>query len=98
MRILKSLIVALLLVLPGLALAGIKELPGDTTWYLHVDFDAMRKAEAGSGVYDWMVDEVFDDLRDEAGVDLEKELSSLTGYSMQGQGPAFAATSCVLLL
>ena len=89
MRILKILIFGLLLAVPGLAPADIGNIPGDTTWYLHVDFGQMRSENAGKGVYGWLVDEVFDDVKDDAGVDLENELDSFTGFSVEGQGPIF---------
>jgi hypothetical protein len=89
MRNLKILIVGLLLAVPGLAPAEIGDVPGDTTWYLHIDFEQMRSESAGKGVYGWMVDEIFDDVNEDAGVDLENELDSLTGFSVEGQGPIF---------
>ena len=89
MRKLKLLIVGLLLAAPGLATADLGDIPGGTTWYLHVDFDQMRSESAGKGVYAWMVDEIFDDVKEDAGVDLENELDSLTGFSVEGQGPIF---------
>lgn len=89
MRNLKILIAGLLLAIPGLALAGVGDLPGGTTWYFHVDLDEMRSADAGKGVYAWMVDEVFNDVKEEAGVDLQKELDSLTAFSAKEQGPVF---------
>jgi len=89
MRSLKILIVGLLLATPGLATADLGDIPGGTTWYLHVDFDQMRSESAAKGVYGWMVDEIFDDVKEDAGVDLENELDSLTGFSVEGQGPIF---------
>jgi len=87
MRNLKILIVGLLLAIPGLAVAELGDIPGDTTWYFHVDFDQMRSADAGKGVYGWMVEEIFDDVKEDAGVDLANELDSLTAFSAEGQGP-----------
>jgi len=89
MRKLKILIVGLLFAAPGLATADIGDIPDGATWYLHVDFEQMRSASAGKGVYGWLVDEVFEDVSEDAGVDLEKELDSLTGFSIEGQGPIF---------
>lgn len=83
---LKLIIVAILLVVPALAAA---EVPGTATWYLHVDFEAMRSEEAGKAIYGWMEDEVFDEVISESGVDLGKELDRLTAYSLEGQGPLF---------
>jgi hypothetical protein len=87
MRNLKILIIGLLLAIPGLAMAELGDIPGGTTWYFHVDFDQMRSADAGKGVYGWMVDEIFDDVKEDAGVDLANELDSLTAFSAAGQGP-----------
>jgi hypothetical protein len=87
MRNLKILIVGLLLAIPGLAVAELGDIPGGTTWYLHVDFDQMRSADSSKGIYAWMVDEIFDDVKEDAGVDLANELDSLTAFSAEGQGP-----------
>jgi len=89
MRNLKMLIVGLLLAVPVLATADIGAVPGDTRWYLHVDFDQMRSESAGEGIYGWMVDEIFSDVKEDAGVDLANELDSFTGFSVEGQGPIF---------
>jgi hypothetical protein len=86
---LRLLIVGLLLAVPLLATADIGDVPGGTTWYLHVDFEQMRSESAGKEVLAWMVDEVFDDVKEDSGVDLENELDSLTGFSVRGQGPVF---------
>jgi hypothetical protein len=89
MRILRVVIIGLFIFAPSLATAGLSAIPGGTTWYLHVDFERMRSESAGKGVHGWMVDEVFDDVKEDAGVDLENELDSLTGFSVEGQGPVF---------
>jgi hypothetical protein len=87
MRNLKILIIGLLLAIPGLARAELGDIPGGTTWYFHVDFEQMRSADAGKGVYGWMVDEIFDDVNEDTGVDLANELDSVTAFSATGQGP-----------
>jgi len=79
----------LLLVAPALAIADARDIPGSATWYFHVDLERMRKTEAGQGVHRWMVDEVFDELKEETGIDVEKELDRLTAFSLEGQGPVF---------
>jgi len=89
MRNLRILIVGLLLAIPGLVVAGLDEIPGDATWYLHIDLEQMRSEGAGKDIYALMTDEVFEDIRDDTGVDLTKELESITGLSMDGQGPIF---------
>ena len=89
MRYSKILIVGLLLATPGLATANADDIPGAATWYLHIDLEKMRSDEAGKAVYDWLREEAFDEVKEESGVDFEKELDSLTAYSTEGQGPVF---------
>lgn len=87
MRYLKIFLVGLLLAIPGLCAADARDIPGSANWYFHVDFERMKSEAAGQGVYEWLVDEVFADVKEEAGVDLERELDRLTAFSLQGQGP-----------
>ena len=89
MRILNVLIVGLLLSIPGTAAAAASNIPGSATWYFHIDLAEMRSADAGKGIYDWMSGEVFEDIKEETGVDIERELDRLTAFSMEGQGPIF---------
>jgi hypothetical protein len=87
MRYLKILIIALLLVAPGIAAARTADVPGTAVWYFHLDLAQMRDDGPGRGVYAWLQDEAFADVKDEAGVDLDKELDSLTAFSLEGEGP-----------
>jgi hypothetical protein len=87
MRYLKLMIVGLLLAIPGLATAKADDIPGAATWYLYVDLEKMRSDEAGRAIYDWLREEAFDEIKEDSGVDFEKELDSLTAYSTEGQGP-----------
>jgi len=87
MRYLKILIIGLLLVAPGLAAAKAADVPGSAVWYFHVDLSQMRDDGPGRSVYGWLQDEVFSEVKEEAGVDLDKELDSLTAFSLDGQGP-----------
>lgn len=87
MRNLKILMVTLLLALSGPAVAAASDIPGGATWYFHVDLKEMKSADAGKSVYQWLVGEVFDEVKEESGVDLENELDRLTAYSLEGQGP-----------
>jgi hypothetical protein len=83
------IIAGLWLAIPGQAVADARDVPGSATWYLHVDLDRMRKTEAGKAVHRWMVDEIFSDIKEESGIDVDKELDRLTAYSLEGQGPVF---------
>jgi hypothetical protein len=89
MRILKLLIVGLLLAIPGLAVADVGDIPGASTWYLHVDLDEMRSDEVGKSLYGWMDEEIFSEIDEETGVNLGEELNKVTAYSLEGQGPVF---------
>ena len=87
MRYLKILIVGLLLVAPGLAAAKAADIPGSAVWYFHVDLAQMRDDGPGKKIYGWLQDEAFSEVKAESGVDLEKELDSLTAFSLDGEGP-----------
>ena len=83
MRFFKHFIVALLLALPGLAAAELAAsgLPATSTWYFHADFDEMRNSDAGRPLYGWLQREVFSDVREDAGIDLDKEADTITAFS-----------------
>jgi hypothetical protein len=82
-------LLAFWLTVPGLAVADARDVPGSATWYLHVDLARMRTTEAGKGVHRWMATEIFDEIKEETGIDIDKELDRLTAYSLEGQGPVF---------
>lgn len=87
MRHLKILAIILLLGLPTLAYADVNSIPGTATWYFHADFDAMRKGKASKGLYDWLDGEVFEEIRDEIGIDFDKEARRFTAFSAADEGP-----------
>ncbi len=88
MRFSKQLIVVLLLALPGLAVGELTAsgLPATSTWYFHADFDEMRDSAAGKPLYDWLQREVFADVREDAGIDLDKEADKITAFSAVDSG------------
>jgi len=79
---------ALLLVLPGLAGAEFSAsgVPETSTWYFHADFDRMRSTAAGKPLYAWLEREVFADVREDAGIDLDKEADTITAFAAQDSG------------
>ena len=87
MRYLKILVVGLLLVIPVMAMADTDGVPDSADWYFHIDLEQMRKDGPGHGVYAWLQDEAFTDIREEVGVDVDNELDSLTAFSSEGAGP-----------
>jgi hypothetical protein len=90
MRKLTYILLATLLALPNLVYAEFSadDLPAASTWYFHVDFKEMRKSEAGAAIYEWLDTEVFDEIRDEIGVDFDQELDQITAYAAEGSAPA----------
>ena len=87
MRTLKILAVLLLLGVPALAYAELGQIPTSATWYFHADFDALRNGKASRGVYDWLDTEVFEEIRDETGIDFDKEVQQMTAFSAADAGP-----------
>jgi hypothetical protein len=85
MRITSLLTLLALAAFPSLAGAELS-VPDTSTWYFHADFDSMRSSDAGKHLYDWLQREVFDDVREEAGIDLDKEADSITAFSATDSG------------
>ncbi|HSM31587.1 MAG TPA: hypothetical protein VK854_12885, partial [Woeseiaceae bacterium] len=88
MRFLNPFVAALLLALPGLGVAELSAsgLPATSTWYFHADFDEMRGTDAGKPLYAWLQREVFADVREDAGIDLDKETDRITAFSAEESG------------
>ena len=83
-----KLLMVVLLALPGLALGEISAsgLPATSTWYFHADLDEMRGSDAGKPLYAWLQREVFADVREDAGIDLDKEADRITAFSAEESG------------
>jgi hypothetical protein len=88
MRVLRFTLLALLIGLPISMQAAVspKNVPAAAVWYFHADFVAMRSGEAGSSLYKWLDDEVFEEIRDEIGVDLSKEADQITAFAAPDSG------------
>lgn len=88
MRISRLLIVGLLLIMPGFASAAVApdSVPATSTWYFHADFEEMRTSDAGKHLYGWLQREVFEDIHDDAGIDLDKEADRITAFSDEENG------------
>ena len=87
MRIFRILCVAMMLAAPVAAVADASSVPGSADWYLHVDLQQMKAQEAGRPVYEWLRDEALADIKQDVGVDIDREVDSLTAFSVTGQGP-----------
>ena len=88
MKILRSILFLLYFSVPLTAAAAVTadDLPQGTLWYLHADLEQMRNAAAGEGIYDWLDGEVFMEIHEEIGVDINKETDSITAYSNEKSG------------
>lgn len=89
MHLFKSLLAGSILI--GLtasfvASAGIAEVPESANWYFHMDLKRMKSDKASKGVYGWLKDEVFNEVKEDVGVDLDRELDSVTSFSVNGDG------------
>lgn len=76
----------LLLILLPLATASNAEvrpghLPGEAIWYLHADLEQLRSSESGKHIYQWLDGEVFLEIREEVGIDLNREAESVTAFA-----------------
>ena len=83
---LRNLLTAGLACLSALAVPAAAELSGDslppdTRWYLHADLAALRSADSGKPLYDWLDGEVFVELHEEVGIDLNEEADSVTAFA-----------------
>lgn len=87
----KLILVGLLFAFPLTAMGGLNEddLPSNSTWYFHADFTEMRSTTGGQGLWRWLDDEVFAEIRDDAGVDLSKEADYVTAYATPDTGAVF---------
>ena len=57
------------------------DMPPDTVWYLHVNFEELRSGETGKGLNDWLKWEVYDEIDDELGINLNEEVNQFTAFS-----------------
>lgn len=91
MRKLKYLVLLLLIGLTPAAPAAIsvENIPPDSVWYFHADLDQMRTSPAGKPLYGWLKDEVLADIREEAGIDLDKEADTITAFATPTEGIVF---------
>ncbi len=78
----------LLLALPALGAAAVADgdLPAGTTWYLHADLAGMRSADSGRELYRWLDGEVFVELNDEIGIDINREVDRVTAFAAPDGG------------
>ncbi len=84
MRLLKLILLVLCLATPAVAAAEANE---SADWYFHLDLERMRSEPESRGVYSWLQDEVFNEVRTETGIDINAEVDSITAVSVANTGP-----------
>ena len=86
-RAVKILISMLFLVpLPAFAGVGADDLPPGTRWYLHADLKQMRESASGRELYGWMDAEIFMEIHEDVGIDINKEADRITAFSSADRG------------
>jgi hypothetical protein len=80
----------LLILFIGLPVTAVAELNGGdlptARWYAHVDLVEMRSSDAGKELYAWLKAEVFDELREEIGFDVDQEANVITALATPDNG------------
>ncbi len=75
-----------LLPLAAAAAVAVDDIPNDSTWYLHADLAGMRDTSSGRDLYGWLEGEVFVELNEEIGIDVNEEVDRVTAYSDRTAG------------
>ena len=88
MSLIRSVLFLLFFSIPLAASAGVTtdDLPNGTLWYLHADLEQMRSADPGRDLYNWLDGEVFMEIHEEVGIDINKETDSVTAFSTSDSG------------
>lgn len=88
MRFNRHLVLFFLFIAPVAAFSALRagDLPEASKWYFHADLTEMRTTEAGKHLYGWLQEEVFEDIREDAGVDLHEEADLLTAFATEDDG------------
>ena len=87
MRLARIALIVFYLGLPATLFADLRtgDLPA-ARWYAHIDLVEMRSTDSGQQLYKWLDDEVFTELRDEFGFDVDQEADKITAVATPGDG------------
>lgn len=82
----RKVLFLLIFFIPAAVIAAVSntDLPGSTIWYAHANLNQMRNAESGKLLYEWLDGEVFTEIHDEVGIDIDKEVDTITAFSSAG--------------
>jgi hypothetical protein len=88
MSLFRSVVLVFILAFPYVGSADVApgDLPKDTVWYLHANLERMRDSAAGRDLYRWLDGEVLIELHDKIGIDVNKEVNSITAFSAEENG------------
>ena len=73
-----------LLLLPALGWANPVVGPDDAAFFVHVDIRAMQTSQAGQPLYDWIRDEMINEIEDELQLDITRQLEAVTVFGSGG--------------
>lgn len=62
------------------------DLPEQTAWYLHLDLEQMQNTVTGQYISDFVDEDVFEEIREETGLDLRNELEGITAFGSSEDG------------
>lgn len=71
---------------PATAQVSADTLPAGTVWYLHADLDELRNTRSGQHIYRWLDGEVFVEINEDLGIDLNKEADAITAFADEAMG------------
>lgn len=93
----RIILAALLAGLPLAATADMSadELPPSTVWYLHADLEQMRTTDSGRELYRWLDGEIFAEVNDQLGIDINAEVDRVTAFSDTGEGAVIIVEGAV---
>jgi len=88
MATLRNILFVIILCLPAGARAQVsaEALPAGTVWYLHANLEQMRNSDSGRELYRWLDGEIFMEIHDEVGIDINRETDSVTAFSDRDNG------------
>ena len=88
MHTLRNLLILCFLAVPTTAYLASADvgLPAGTVWYMHADLERLRETESGRGIHNWVNAEIFIEVHEEVGIDLNDEVDQITAFSGETDG------------
>ena len=88
MLALRNSLFLLIFLVPLVASAEITQasLPEGTLWYLHANLKQMRESESGQHLHKWLDGQIFMEIHEDIGIDINSETDAVTAFSDREQG------------